>query len=219
MKLTAFQYGKTLLPERMAFQGGADDKKLPIALLFFLLETDGKKLLVDVGCDTMPGFVVTDFKSPVMMLEEYGVSRDEIDAILLSHTHHDHIDCLRHYPNATVYVQENEADEAKEYIRFDNLICTFKDTLKISENITMKHIGGHSPASSVVIIESPGKNFVLCGDECYTRENLAKRKPTGSSFCIKKSIAFVEEYGKDCYNTVLFHDPDLVGKTGCVRLI
>ena len=69
MKLTAFQYGKTELAEAMIFENGSFDIKQPIALLFFLIETEGRKILVDVGCDTMPGFPLFEHKSPVEVLE------------------------------------------------------------------------------------------------------------------------------------------------------
>ena len=58
MKLIAFQYGKTEITGRMGFVGGNPDVKLPISLMFFLIETGDKKILADVGCDTMPGFVL-----------------------------------------------------------------------------------------------------------------------------------------------------------------
>ena len=69
MKLTAFQYGKTDLTMRAVFQDGNPNEKMPISLLFFLIETDGRKILVDVGCDTMPGFELFEFKKPVEVME------------------------------------------------------------------------------------------------------------------------------------------------------
>ena len=62
MKLTAFQYGKTDLTLRAVFQDGKEEEKIPISLLFFLIETENRKILVDVGCDTMPGFELFEFK-------------------------------------------------------------------------------------------------------------------------------------------------------------
>ena len=78
MKLTVFCYGTTEIDEHMAFQNGDKQKKIPISLLFFLIQTDKKNILVDVGCDTMPGFPLYTFCSPVEVLEKTGISRDEI---------------------------------------------------------------------------------------------------------------------------------------------
>ena len=56
MRLIAFNYGTTEITGNMAFQAGDKSVKIPIALLFFLIEDGDRKILVDVGCDTMPGF-------------------------------------------------------------------------------------------------------------------------------------------------------------------
>ena len=56
MRMTAFRYGKTEITQRMAFQNGDGNVKIPIGLMFFLIEDDNRKILVDAGCDTMPGF-------------------------------------------------------------------------------------------------------------------------------------------------------------------
>ena len=77
MRLIAFKYGATEITEQMAFQGGSENIKLPIALLFFLIEYENKKILIDVGCDTMPGFELIEFENPVKVLETYGVKRSE----------------------------------------------------------------------------------------------------------------------------------------------
>ena len=203
MKIIAFEYGKTEITERMAFQDGRADVKLPIALLFFMIEAEDKKILVDVGCDTMPGFVLYEHKSPPEVLKMYGVSPDEITDIIITHSHHDHIDAIRHYPDARVYIHESETSDM---IKGFN-VSTFSDSLEIAEGVTAVYIGGHSEGSSIFMVGE----YVLCGDECYTMENLINNKPTGSSFCLEKSIAFVNEYRKSKYKPILFHDPELVG--------
>ncbi len=219
MKLTAFEYGKTEITERMAFQDGRPDVKLPISLMFFLIETGERNILVDVGCDTMPGFTLFEFQKPVAVLEQYGVNRKEITDVLLTHAHHDHIDCLRYYPQANVYLQEYEADAAENYLINKSKLHTFKSSIQISEEIVMQHVGGHSPGSSVVLVTSKQGKFILCGDECYTRDNFIKNKPTGSSFCLEKSALFVETYRSSSYRPILFHDPQIVNKLGFHTII
>ena len=44
MRLIAFKYGATEITERMAFQDGSEDVKLPVSLLFFLIEHKNKKI-------------------------------------------------------------------------------------------------------------------------------------------------------------------------------
>ena len=80
MKIVAFQDGTTEITERMAFRGGDKAVKLPIALLFFLIELGERKILVDVGCDTMPGFPLFTFEPPVKVLEAFGITAEGIVA-------------------------------------------------------------------------------------------------------------------------------------------
>ena len=54
MRLTAFKYGATEITERMAFQDGDENVKLPIALLFFLIEHEDKKILIDSAAILCP---------------------------------------------------------------------------------------------------------------------------------------------------------------------
>ena len=214
MKLTAFEYGESELPERMVFQDGSENVKVPIALLFFLIEDGGRKILVDTGCDTMPGFPLFAFQKPVDVLESYGVKRHKITDVLITHAHHDHIDGLHYYPQANVYIQEKEALLSERYIGGKENVYTFRDRIFLGNNICFQCIGGHSIGSSIVLIHASDNVYVLCGDECYTAENLLQAKPTGSSCNLNNSISFVNEYRKNAYHPILFHDKDLIGRIG-----
>lgn len=214
MKLTAFRYGTTEITERMAFQDGNSDIKLPIALLFFLIEEQDKKILVDVGCDTMPGFKLSAFQKPVEVLEAYGVKRTEITDVIITHAHHDHIDAVRYYPKATVHIQTQEFALGKEYLKQSEHIALFDTHEVLSETIETVCIGGHSAGSCIVLLRKAPNTYVLCGDECYTKENFTTGKPTGSSGCLEKSRYFVETYGKAPFLPLIFHDPLLVPTLG-----
>lgn len=54
--LKAIKYGETVLAEDLIFEGGRPDKCRPISLTIYLLITTSRIILVDAGCDTMPGF-------------------------------------------------------------------------------------------------------------------------------------------------------------------
>ena len=214
MKIVAFCYGTTEIDERMAFQDGDKQKKIPISLMFFLIQQDEKNILVDVGCDTMPGFPLYTFCSPVEVLEKAGIKRSEITDVVLTHTHHDHADGLRYYKNAKVYVQENEIEYSKKYAPISENIVSFTDETEIAKGVTVKYIGGHSAGSCVVHIKTENREIVLCGDECYTRDNLLLKKPTGCSCRLEKSTEFVEKYSDEKYETVLSHDLAVCAEIG-----
>ena len=219
MKLAVLKFGKTEINEGMAFVGKSREKKLPISLLFFLIEQDGKRILVDTGCDTMPGFPLFEHTSPVNILKQYGLEPEDITDVILTHSHGDHIEGVKYYKNANIYIHEAELEEAKPFLTEHKKVFTFKDEMVIATDVLIKHIGGHSAGSSIVLVKTGDKTYAICGDECYTMDNLRENKPSGASRNLEKNKAFIEEYRKPQYIPLLLHDPELIKELGFKILI
>lgn len=214
-RLVALKYGETYIDEGMAFQGGDRSKKLPISLIFYLLETDSRKILVDAGCDTMPGFELSSFCSPTEVLGRLGISTEEITDLILTHAHHDHAEATHHFKNATVYIESGEIDAARRFIPSSMTTEVFNDRETIDNCVEIIKIGGHSKGSCIVEFDYMSKRIVICGDECYVRRCLDEKIPTGASFCHEKSLEFVKKYGNEQYVTLLCHDYEiLTGQNG-----
>lgn len=214
MRLTALQYGTTRITEDMAFPGGDPEKELPIALLFFLIEAGSQRILVDTGCDTMPGFPLYTFEPPLQTLSRLGLSPADITDVILTHAHGDHAGCARHYPQACFWLQEEALEAAGKYLPPNGQTRIFGEQAAPAPGVVIRHIGGHAKGSCIVELGST----VLCGDECYTRENLTRGIPTGSSRDPEKSAEFIQKYRMPNYRTILFHDPNLVGHLGSKEL-
>ena len=90
MQITRITYGETALPESMVFFGGDKDKKVPIILSFFLIQTRGKNILVDAGCEDLPGFELKNFRSAMTALKEQRIDLNDITDVVITHAHHDH---------------------------------------------------------------------------------------------------------------------------------
>lgn len=219
MQLFALQYGSTMLPENMIRTDGNALKKYPIALLFFLIKTPTKKILVDVGCDTMPGFELITHESPVLTLERFGVGRDEITDVVLTHAHNDHVDALRYYPQATVHLHEREVEEAHPYLLPVQNVMPFSTPFEIDTGVRVLPVCGHTDGSCVVELDAGDCTVVLCGDECYHRDCFSFPHLSGGCRNRANTLAFFEKYSAPHYRTVLFHDPALVGEIGAKRII
>ena len=219
MQLTALQYGSTTLPENMIRTDGDASKRYPIALLLFLIETPTKKILVDVGCDTMPGFDLITHESPVVTLERAGVRREEITDIILTHHHHDHADALRYYPHALVHVHENEFGKVRQYLLPTQRVLSFATPFALDTGVRVVPVCGHTDGSCVVEVDAEDCTVVLCGDECYHRDCFSFPHLSGGSRNRENTLAFFEKYSAAHYHTVLFHDPALVGEIGAKKLL
>lgn len=199
-------YGKSVLPESWIFENGAENKLLPIVFRVYLIKTENRLILADAGCETMPGFVMTDFIGPVKALRNIGVKADEITDLMITHAHHDHIECAKYFKNAVIYIQKDEYEAGKGYLPENLNILTFDEEMQICDGIKAVKIGGHSKGSSIVEITDSGKKYIIAGDECYKGDCLTKQIPTGSSYNPEKSRDFVKKYGNGDYTVLLCHD-------------
>ena len=205
-EIISIEYGKSVLSEGMIFHNGVDDKFRPIVFMIYLIKTENRLILVDAGCVTMPGFEMTDFIGPVKALGNLNIKPEDITDVIITHSHHDHIECVNEYKNAKIYIQRDEYEMGKQYFADGMNVCLFDNEKEICQNVKTIKIGGHSKGSCVVEITDNGKKYIIAGDECYLHECLNKRIPTGSSYCPDKSREFMEKYGNGEYTVLLCHD-------------
>ena len=209
MRLYVIKYAESTLQESLIFDGGNPDKNRPISFAVYLVTDGDRKILVDTGCETMPGFVMRDFVTPVSVLESLGFSAEEITDVVITHAHHDHIEAIKHFKNAVVHITDAEYQDGKVYIPKDMRVHTFEGKYYLTPSVTIIEWGGHSKGSAIVEILIDDLTVVLAGDECYTNENIENKTPTGSFFDKKKARKFVQEFSKDGYAVHTCHDISL----------
>ena len=207
-KLQRITYANSFLPESYVFAGGREDKQIPIIFSVFLITLKDRKILVDAGCDTMPGFEMRNFRSPVLALAEKGVQVQEITDVILTHAHHDHIEAVHYFENALIHIEQEAYEKGQKYIPDHFRVNVFRNGYSLCEGIKILKIGGHSRGSCVVEVTVDGKEYVLCGDECYVRYNLENRVPTAKHYSLAQSQFFVERYSDSRYICLLSHEEE-----------
>lgn len=212
-RVIALKYGETDLPLRMVFFGSHSEEREPISLTLYLVRIGKRNILIDAGCDTMPGFQLRHFCGPVEVLRQYGLAPHEITDVIITHAHHDHIDGIRHFPHATVWIQADEYEKGKRYIPDGCRLRIYQRSAVVTRDLRIRAIGGHSVGSSIVLLRHATDVYVFCGDECYSPKCLERCIPTGSSHCPQKSRAFIEIYRQPPYRVLLAHDPNLLPDT------
>ena len=206
MKILPVIYGKSEIPESMAFLNGDKNKFREILFKVYVIKTENKIILVDAGCETMPWFKMRDFLGTVKALEGIGINPSEITDVILTHSHHDHIECVKYFKNAVIHIEKDEYENGKKYIPEDFFVNTFDNIYEVCKNVKVLKIGGHTKGSCIVEIKDEDKIYIISGDECYLRECLENKIPTGSSFDLKKSTEFISEYSKSKYTVLFCHD-------------
>lgn len=203
------KYAESVLPESMVFDGGSPEKQIPISFAIYLIKTYKRNILVDAGCNTMPGFDMKKFCSPAFALRQLGLSADDITDVIITHAHHDHIEAVKCYKDAVIYISKSEYENGKKYIPDSFKVLTFEDEYRITSQVRIIEIGGHSKGSSIVEITTEDGVYIIAGDECYTNTNVKKKICTGAYFCKEKSAQFIRKYSDKIYHVHTCHDISL----------
>lgn len=206
IEIIPVEYGNSVLQESMIFQNGSEDKNLPIVFMIYLIKTSDRLILADAGCVTMPGFDMENFIGPIKALKNLGITPEDITDVIITHAHHDHIECVSEFENARIFIQRDEYENGKNYFSDGMDIILFDDTAEVCPGIRVIKIGGHSIGSCIVEIKNDDTTSIIAGDECYQRRCLTDKIPTGTSCCLQKSKEFIEKYSDSKYDVLLCHD-------------
>ena len=143
----------------------------------FLIKAPGRNILVDSG--TGAGGIILD------KIRKLGVTPEDIDTVLLTHMHGDHIGSLQRdgravFPRARIYLSLRELEyftrtninqgAVNALAPYGSQISAFTPgTLnnrltEILPGITPIAAYGHTPGHTVYLIESHGEKFLIAGD-------------------------------------------------------
>jgi glyoxylase-like metal-dependent hydrolase (beta-lactamase superfamily II) len=155
----------------------------------FALRSAGRTILVDTGFGpvTAPAFAWA--KQPGRLpveLAEAGIEATEIDTVIVTHVHDDHIGWTvfdggrtLHFPNARYVIHRADwewmaASEDPEDVEiFAELMKPIadlgalqlsEDRLEVTNELTVIHAPGHTPGHQVVLLDSGGARGLLAGD-------------------------------------------------------
>ncbi|MBR4446190.1 MAG: MBL fold metallo-hydrolase [Solobacterium sp.] len=160
----------------------------------YLIDTGDEVILVDTGYPASVPVELPDENSIAFtgkMISGYteafkalGYAPEQVTRILLTHKHADHTGCVRDFPNAKIYVSEEEigAEELKGVnnivpVKFtDGAYYNFPEFRKIIDGIYFIKAKGHTNGNSIVIVENNGLFYMLHGDITYVDEALYANK-------------------------------------------
>ncbi|GHV18811.1 hypothetical protein AGMMS49959_01660 [Planctomycetales bacterium] len=148
------------------------DGKFPMEINAFLVKNGEKNILIDTG---FGGAIIDGMRG-------VGVEPEQVNTVLITHTHGDHIGGLStggaaRFPNAELFLSQPEqvwgsgnAATVAALAPYAGRLRTFKpaaydgDAVAVADGITAIAAFGHTPGHTVYLLASNGEKLLIGGD-------------------------------------------------------
>jgi len=166
----------------------------------WLIEGTKERILIDAGgsAETMirRGFSAEHISSPVDALRRVGITPDDINIIVCTHLHNDHMELGHVYKNARFIIQKAELEANSNPHPLEAPRCVPKNLLErlnfqvvdgdaqIVEGVRVLFTPGHTRGGQSVVVDTT-KGKVIVSGLCTIRDNFEPPEP------IKKSMPVI----------------------------
>jgi glyoxylase-like metal-dependent hydrolase (beta-lactamase superfamily II) len=202
--------------ERVYAADGSFSPGLMVPVPVWLIEGEDKTILIDTGlgdCDeimAMQGRYGIDYiaakgkdEEIVAALRQKGLKPEDIDVVVLTHLHFDHIGNNELFSNARFVVQKDEVPFlinpppfATFYYRewqhkltsISSQLSMIEGNYKLSKNIDLIKVGGHAAGQMVAMVKTTLGNVCIASDFYYNYTNIDRSWPMGPLWNVQQWI-------------------------------
>jgi glyoxylase-like metal-dependent hydrolase (beta-lactamase superfamily II) len=161
-----------------------------VSINCFLVRSGGRTAIIDTGSGDTMGPTLGRLPE---MLAAIGVSRSDIDTVLLTHMHPDHSNGLtsangkrlfpeaqivvgaadiRHWHDDAAMARVNESQQVRYFKGARFMAAPYMDRMRdavgeVFPGVTAIPMAGHTPGHSGFLIESGGETLLIWGDICH----------------------------------------------------
>jgi N-acyl homoserine lactone hydrolase len=138
-----------------------------------LIRTEDMNIVVDTSSKQRQADMKTSFKQ-LMVLPK------DVDVVVLTHTHSDHIGNNDMFPKAEFIVHSGEKGQI-------NGARIIDEDMDLTKGIRLVHTPGHTPGSISVFIDSDVK-YAIAGDAIPLKDNVLKMVPPKVNYDAKLAL-------------------------------
>src|SRR5262245_23001854 len=221
-----------------------DSNRIPLGMRPLIVRSGGKTLIIDAGCgDKMDPKSAQIYKLDRRYhldhsLADAGLAVDDIDIVVASHLHFDHVGgftaldkngkLVPRFPKAKYIAHRAEWEDATHphernrgsYLQENfvplkdaGVLTLVDDGAEIIPGVKYRRSGGHTPNHQVVMIESGGKTAVFAADMYTTSVHVPDPWVMGYDLYPMDTLAFKRAFAKEAierdYLLFFEHDPSM----------
>ena len=224
--------GECVIAGHHAFYQGDPSERYGFALFVWLIEGGDGPMLVEAGLHDVAEMnrtaahviaepiVQTPEQSTLAQLARHGYEPEDVGYVFVTHMHFDHVDQLDLYTNAKIVVSGRGLTAATSKARtwvprriLEGLTDTWKDrVIAVDDSVVLPGIrvmwlGGHTPCSQAICVETAAGEAIFPGDTVSLLANMERRMPLGVYDNLDECFATLKRLAERDYIILPSHDP------------
>lgn len=231
----ALEYGRMDRSSRDFYLRWPDPHEGPRTIVYYLwlIRNDSRTIVVDLGFDRRSGDARgrVMLREPVEALATLGVRAADVDTVIITHMHYDHVGNISAFKNAEFIVQEREIayctgkamrhpacnhsfdpEHVADMIRanFDARVRFVDGDAEIAPGVSVHLVGGHSGGLQFVRVATPVGPLIVASDAAHFYDTVTSHNPFPIIVNLAEKCEGYErlfEFGAHPERVVPGHDP------------
>ncbi len=154
------EYARAISPLGLLLHGQTGEREIPYC--FTVLRSDEHTILVDAGYRNAGRGrelgeldAITVWRDPAELITRAGVRPEDVDAVLVTHAHFDHLGNVGAFPNATVVIQRREVEQWTWAVSLPPAMDWLKQGVSVDDLAGLVHLAG---AGRLRLADGPCEN-------------------------------------------------------------
>jgi len=233
----AIRYARVDRKSSENFLGGdPHESGMPMDYFVWMARSESKTWVIDTGFNQAAANKRNRefLRCPTEGLRLLGVDAAEVEDVIITHMHYDHVGNFDLFPRAQFHLQDSEmayatgrhmatpffshafeVDEVVAMVRnvYKGRVSFYDGDAELAPNISLHHIGGHTKGLQVVRLWTRKGWLVLASDASHYAANMSQRRP----FPIVIDVAQMMDgwdrmlgLAEDSANIIPGHDPEVM---------